>query len=469
MLSACAVVRPQLALVACPTCSATNFELFRFCQLCGVPRPELVLPPHKSVNWSETEQLADFHANAASSTAHETAKDAALTDFGAFCASLSAPCHAAHATPRTVVLWLAHRASSSSTAQQLHAVSCARTAGCGCPRRLGYSYLKQLLGKLRFHLSSTYGLSDHYADSEFAGFGGGNPAASREVDMWVSAYEKHQRQLGSAPSQATPVIRQDVEKVVRLIDSTITSTISSHKLDVSLESDFGLREVFSLLVMKSFCTVDCNTGQRGGDLSQTLCQRVVWMPNRSGLIFSWVSGKTFRDANVVGTEACDGDAICGCAALQQYATFCSAQLGWDMSAGFLWPAVKVDGPLQLARLEEPYPIKSLGIRFKALTDLTCPGERSLTLSGIRSGTAIRQALQGDSLLSVMERSYWRSPKTALHYLKIFEVLGGSGVKRSLDGGTVDEDRYREINEMPLGVSLPAFGNVLPAATGECEK
>jgi hypothetical protein len=58
MLSACAIVRPQLALVACPTCSATNFELFRFCQLCGVPRPELALPPHKSVNWSETEQLA---------------------------------------------------------------------------------------------------------------------------------------------------------------------------------------------------------------------------------------------------------------------------------------------------------------------------------------------------------------------------------------------------------------------------
>jgi hypothetical protein len=77
-------------------------------------------------------------------------------------------------------------------------------------------------------------------------------------------------------------------------------------------------------------------------------------------------------------------------------------------------------------------------------------ERTLTMSGYRSGTAIRDALKGDTLKEVMDKSYWRSGKTALHYVKLMEVLGYSGVKQgSIAKGMFTEAEYAKVNAMPL--------------------
>ena len=72
-----------------------------------------------------------------------------------------------------------------------------------------------------------------------------------------------------------------------------------------------------------------------------------------------------------------------------------------------------------------------------------------TLPGYRSGTAVTNALKGDSLMSVMDTSYWKTSRTALHYLKILEVLGHSGIAQRAQGQQqVTAEEYASIMNSP---------------------
>ena len=78
----------------------------------------------------------------------------------------------------------------------------------------------------------------------------------------------------------------------------------------------------------------------------------------------------------------------------------------------------------------------------------------------RAGGAISRALAGESLSTIMQRAYWKNPKTAWRYMRLMEVVApGAGSEGMVEG--ITEDQYRELNEFPLSEqsrSLAAFGN-----------
>ena len=86
--------------------------------------------------------------------------------------------------------------------------------------------------------------------------------------------------------------------------------------------------------------------------------------------------------------------------------------------------------------------------------------QDFSLHSFRSGGAISRALAGDSLSSIMQKAYWKSPQTAWRYMRLMEVVApGSGSEGMVPG--VTERQYRELNEFPLSEqsrTLAAFRN-----------
>ena len=455
----CALAAPRLALLTCPRCTASNLEYFRFCQLCGWQRPLLGLPSAlENVDWVTVHEVAAQFADAADATQHHQKQDAVYESFQAFCASLCAPfqpCHAASASPAVVCHFLAYRAThSSGTLSQLHAQDCPQLGTCECPRRMKFTTLEKLLGALRRELNSQCGLGLTYGTEASSSAACGNPAAAPRVVRWVAEYTKHQKRAGVSVQQAVPITREDSKRVITCIDSQLFGLQMKRPAPDVPVLDAQTRQYFELLRLKSFFAVDGRTGQRGGDLIQTLCARVASFPDNDGFLFGWTSGKTFRDAHMFGMEADAGDVTCGCAALRQYTDFCTSILKWDMSTGYLWPAVVPTGPLTAARKCTYFDVSAASKAFSALVQLAGI-QRHITLSGYRSGVAIRNALSGESLMAGMEKSYWRTNATALHYIKLFEVLSHSGLKRNNYTRGISEQELQRISELPLTM-LAAF-------------
>ena len=82
------------------------------------------------------------------------------------------------------------------------------------------------------------------------------------------------------------------------------------------------------------------------------------------------------------------------------------------------------------------------------------------MHSFRSGGAVSRALAGDSTATIMQRAFWKSPKTASRYMRLMEVVspGAKGVAM-VEGISVNQ--YREFDEFPLteqSKSWTAFGN-----------
>ena len=86
-------------------------------------------------------------------------------------------------------------------------------------------------------------------------------------------------------------------------------------------------------------------------------------------------------------------------------------------------------------------------------------KQDFSLHSFRSGGAVSRALAGDFLSSIMQKAYWKNPKTAWRYMRLMEVVApGSGAEGMVQG--VTEAQYRELNEFSLSEQsrhLAAFG------------
>lgn len=129
------------------------------------------------------------------------------------------------------------------------------------------------------------------------------------------------------------------------------------------------------------------------------------------------------------------------------------QVGWDMTSGYLFS--EISAKAQKGRLPVTTARMSVGLR-KYATDV---GEtQKFSWHSFRSGGAISRALAGDSLSTIMQRAYWKDPKTAWRYMRLMEVIApGSEGTSKIEG--VTEDQYRQLNEFGLreqSRSLAAF-------------
>ena len=72
-----------------------------------------------------------------------------------------------------------------------------------------------------------------------------------------------------------------------------------------------------------------------------------------------------------------------------------------------------------------------------------------TMQSFRSGGAICRILEGESLEEVMYRAYWKSPKTALYYTKVLEVMFPRGFSWEKMGADQTKCDYNQLDTMPF--------------------
>lgn len=81
--------------------------------------------------------------------------------------------------------------------------------------------------------------------------------------------------------------------------------------------------------------------------------------------------------------------------------------------------------------------------------------KQLTLHSFRSGAAVSLALVGVNLNEIMDDIGWKSSKTALHYIKLRQVVNPSGAAARLANLPLDTgESYRRVNR--LEGFTPAF-------------
>jgi len=161
------------------------------------------------------------------------------------------------------------------------------------------------------------------------------------------------------------------------------------------------------------------------------------------VIFFYVYGKTLRSGtkHVFGVLRSEDVVMCPVTALDEY-VYGAAKLGVHLAGHgrYLFPPCR-DGRVCVG------PLKSAQLNADLQYWLTrCRIFEGETMHGIRSGGSIEKSLSGESLHSVMQLAYWKSPKMAKYYMKEWQVLCASvaGAEPPQGAGPLD---YARMNQM----------------------
>ena len=91
----------------------------------------------------------------------------------------------------------------------------------------------------------------------------------------------------------------------------------------------------------AFFTVAFSTTKRGTELTHTLIQRILRLPNQSGLMFNFQWGKTQRDGadHIITVPYEESEvSIYPVRAVEQWVAVATCA-GWDMTKGYLFPGI----------------------------------------------------------------------------------------------------------------------------------
>ena len=139
-------------------------------------------------------------------------------------------------------------------------------------------------------------------------------------------------------------------------------------------------------------------------------------------------------------------AVCPVRAVEQWIDVGRAA-GWDMTSGYLFFEISTrqrDTPVR-----DTLPISAAKMSATLKEYARAAGEtQDFSLHSFRSGGAISRALTGDSLSTIMQRAYWKSPKTAWRYMRLMDVVApgseGTGMVEA-----VTSAQFATFNEFPL--------------------
>ena len=160
----------------------------------------------------------------------------------------------------------------------------------------------------------------------------GNPIRSDLVTQYMTFTREEQKQSGVAAMQAPAVLPSPLHTIVSSLRARLQCT-SDPYTRVALARDLAL------------LTVAFETTKRGDELSRTLIQRILRLPNLSGFLFNFQRGKTMRDGtdhlfiSVAYNHECL--ATCPVTAVEQLIAVGSA-IGWDMIRGYVFPSISRD-------------------------------------------------------------------------------------------------------------------------------
>lgn len=456
-------VSPARARVLCSRCHGENDEQFHHCQWCGRKRPDrenqarsgqaMLLIDEVAL----TKRLVQFEKDVAAQASTKS-RSATAVQFGNFLASRTAGAatHIEQTQPQDVVqffCWLDTSGLRRRTvvhARDCEAVGTSNLSACSasstgeCAIRYAHESLRtNHLSKLSGVFEKELGVTGEWSDSRRTG----NPVRSQLVDQYMHFTRREQKQAGVLVKQAPTMLRSHLREIVCPLQARLqreTSTLNT----LVLARDIAL------------FTVAFSTTKRGDELTRTLIQRILRLPNRSGLMFNFQWGKTLRDGSdhlitVPYEEECV--ATCPVRAVEQFVEI-GRYAGWDMSKGYLFPSITRRGET-VVRGTEPISAKQMTATLKKYAKEI--GEvQAFSMHSFRSGGAVSRALAGESLATIMQKAYWKNPKTAWRYMRLLEVVApGSGGEGMVKG--VSEAQYREFNEFPLSdqsKSWAAFGN-----------
>ena len=132
-------------------------------------------------------------------------------------------------------------------------------------------------------------------------------------------------------------------------------------------------------------------------------------------------------------------------------------VGWDMAGGYLFSEISCGRDDKAIRGSLPISAAKMSAALKR-HEKAAGETQEFSLHSFRSGGALTRALAGDSLSTIMQRAYWKNPKTAWRYMRLMEVVAPGSEGSGMAEG-ITEDQYRQLNEFPLSEqtrSLAAF-------------
>lgn len=453
----------------CPSCIGQNDEGFRYCQYCGEP-PGQEKSPEVSKPLQIDEKALQIRAKEFRDTmaALESIKRRGITAdvFSRFLISRDGggAKYIENAQPQDVVDFLCWLDACGDGRTVVHDVECeavgtdslegCTTAAGVCAKRYAHESLRtNYVSKLTVTFERDFGAEPAWNDTLRVG----NPVKSELVTQYMAFTRTQQKKAGVLVKQAPVLLRSHLRSIVGPLTARLQWILDPTER-VILARNIAL------------FTVAFSTTKRGDELTRTLIQRILRLPNKAGFVFNFQWGKTMRDGSdqllTVPYDEGHYD-TCPILALEQFVAV-GKHVGWDMTKGYLFPNITVDektgqpirGAKSLTRSQMTSLLKVSAIAAEVKGDFT--------MHSFRSGGAVSRALAGDDLSTVMQRAFWKSPTTAWRYMQLAKVTSpGTAGFNSIPG--VSEAQYREINEFPLSDQSrewAAFGNEAMVAESE---
>ena len=243
----------------------------------------------------------------------------------------------------------------------------------------------------------------------------GNPVRSELVTQYLAFTTGEQKQAGVLVKQAPAILHGYLETIVRSMRSKLQSTV------FILERVTLARDI-------AFLAVAFSTTKRAAELTNILIQRVIRLPNKSGLLFNFQWGNVFRDgADHLISVPYDEKyvAVSPVRVVEKWIAVGQAT-GWDMTSGYLFFEISTRSHGRPVKGSLPISATKMSTKCKEYAR-TAAETQNFSLHSFRSGGVYSRALAGDSLSTIMQRSYWKSPKTAWKYVRLMDVRS-SGIR-----------------------------------------
>lgn len=110
-------------------------------------------------------------------------------------------------------------------------------------------------------------------------------------------------------------------------------------------------------------------------------------------------------------------AICPVAAVQQYFEAVRT-CNWEMGRGYLFPVIDVDGSTEAAKREVSMTPELMTAWLKFYAGRAGVADKGHTMHSFRVGTAVSQALQGRSIINIIQCVFLKSERVARRYTGI---------------------------------------------------
>ena len=420
--------------VACPKGSYPNDENFQFCQQCGYRRQTMDNqegPLRKKLAIDEgaiTQRLQDL-SQKRSSSRYSKQKSALEREFVDFLASRVSPKALVSALPKDVTAFLVWKDRAGKT--KVHQPAC---SALSCPDtvwRLASGTVDSLIGKLRAIFAENGRGSQWHSL-----LGVGNPAACRYVKAYLDSVREEQLKARVTPRQAEPILISDLAIISDHIEQALLgeSNLSTIQIFVHARDQALFKALFF-------------AGDRAADMLQTKVSDILRFPDNSGFLLNHVWTKSLRsgDANVFAFKRGSNKAVCPVRGLEIYFDI-SRFLGINLAPGFLFCSVTKSHTVSPNPLEPTAAQARLKLFSSALGSKL--SNQHLTTHGFPSGAAVSLALEGISLHEIMDHVGWKNSKTALHYIKLRQVVNPAGAAARLAELPLDTGgMYRRINNL----------------------